>query len=312
MRFSPMAALACLLCVGIMYLGMNSPQQSRLDADEITQKKDSIAAIEHVVEALKNQTTINNKLTEADNRTIETLTSLQESIARLGEHVKDSVPTREEVTKLVSAKIDTATTDDDATCLQKVEQLEKQLSELKARVEVLELTRATATKAPTSTTPTASAAAATSSYGMITSMVPTASGGSTGSVKSGGSTGMVRSSYGSNGTATTGTTRVVESTYAPRWKNHDGLSRAEHAAVYHGLNTAGMTQAQINAQLDADHDRHGPMHDGILASRTRSVTRSTYSPPATATSNCPGGVCPTGPSASTRGGLLGFGILGRR
>jgi hypothetical protein len=205
MKFSPMAVVACMLCVGILALGFNSPQQSRLDADEIAQKKSDISATEQMardlMESLKNQQTLNQKLTEADNRTIEVIAGLQESIARLGAHVKDSVPTREEVTRLVSTKSESAS-DDDTTCSQKVEQLQKELIDLKARVEVLELTRATAAKAP------ASAAAAASSYGTVTSspVVVMSSGGSTGSSvrsSSGGSTGSVRStvSYGSTGSS---------------------------------------------------------------------------------------------------------------
>jgi hypothetical protein len=208
MKFSPMAIVACMLCVAILALGFNGPQQSRLDADEIAQKKSDISATEQMardlMESLKNQQSLNQKLTEADNRTIEVIAGLQESIATLGQSiamVKDNVPTREEVTRLVSTKSESAS-DDDTTCSQKVEQLQKELGDLKARVEVLELTRATAAKAP------ASAAAAASSYGMFSTVhgPMVYSGGSTGSsVRSsgGGSTGSVRStvSYGSTGSS---------------------------------------------------------------------------------------------------------------
>jgi hypothetical protein len=203
MKFSPMAIVACMLCVAILALGFNSPQQSRLDADEIAQKKSDISATEQMardlMESLKNQQALNTKLIEADSRTITVVEELQESIARLGAHVKDSVPTREEVTMLVSTKSESAG-DDDTTCSQKVEQLQKELSDLKARVEVLELTRATAAKAP------ASAAAAASSYGTVTSspVVVMSSGGSTGSSvrsSSGGSSVRSSVSYGSTGSS---------------------------------------------------------------------------------------------------------------
>lgn len=307
-----MAVAACLLCVGIFALCMNTPEAQRLNADDIAQKKAEIDRAESLVkklaEAFQRQSTINEKLAETDTQSLEVIKDLQESIKLLGEHVKDSVPTREEVTKLVSAKVEASTSDGECTCGEKLADLQRQIDDLKAKVASLECLPSR----------TSSAAAAASSYGSASSPVVVSSGGSTGSVKSGGSTGsVVRSSYGSTG-STNSMVRmdwqpVVQSeSYSPRWQNHDGLSRAEHAAVHHGLNTAGMTQAQINATLDSDHDRFGPLHDGILSSRTRSVTRSTYAAPA-ATSNCPGGVCPTGPTATSRGGgLLGFGILGRR
>jgi hypothetical protein len=72
-----------------------------------------------------------------------------------------------------------------------------------------------------------------------------------------------------------------------------------------------MTQSQINAQLDADHDQYGSQHSGIMAARTRSVTRSVMN---TASGDCPGGVCPTGPTANRqvrRSGLLGLGLFSR-
>ncbi len=195
-KFSPMGIVACLLCVGILFLGFSSPQQSRLDADDIAQKKAEInradAMVKELMQALSNQQSLNQKLAEADNRTIEVIASLQESITRLGEHVRDSVPTREEVTRLVSAKSDAAS-EVDSTCAQKVEQLQKELADLKARVEVLELTRATAAKAST--------ASAGSSYAVASGPVVLSSGGSTGISQERWSTGTVRSSYGSTGSA---------------------------------------------------------------------------------------------------------------
>ena len=128
-------------------------------------------------------------------------------------------------------------------------------------------------------------------------------------------------------------TQIVEAapveSYKPRWNNFDGKSRMQHAIEDHGLNVAGMSEAQVLRQLDADHDRFGGNgHAAIRASRSvasapvvsypvapapmrivqpRTVT--TYSYPQT--SNCPGGVCPTGPSASVRTGWYPGKLLGR-
>lgn len=83
--------------------------------------------------------------------------------------------------------------------------------------------------------------------------------------------------------------------YTQRWFNHDGLSRSDHAAVAHRLDTTGMSAAEISARLDADHDTYGKDHGPIMASRARSVVSTS-----SAGTNCPGGVCPTGPSVQTR------------
>lgn len=190
-----MAFVACLLCAGIFYLTIDSPQSSRLNADDISQKKADIRATEQMardlMEALKNQQALNQKLTEADSRTIEVVDNLQSSIARLSEHVKDSVPTREEVTKLVSAKTSEAIDSGECTCGEKLADLQKQIDDLKAKVATLETQCA-------STSSKASTAAAASSYGTVSAPVVASSGGSTGSsVKSGGSTGSaVRTSSG--------------------------------------------------------------------------------------------------------------------
>jgi hypothetical protein len=101
---------------------------------------------------------------------------------------------------------------------------------------------------------------------------------------------------------------VVE--YTPRWKNYDGMSFEEHARVMHGIDTDGMTTSQIAMLRDADHDTFGGSHPPAMRSRSRTTT-------VTAASDCPGGVCPTSSmttsrTVQSRGGLLGFGILGRR
>lgn len=101
--------------------------------------------------------------------------------------------------------------------------------------------------------------------------------------------------------------RITE--YTPRWHNYDGLSFRDHAEIMHGIDTTGLTDAEVGMLRDADHDRYGPGHPNAVSTpvRQRSVTVTR------GVSNCPGGVCPTTSRVRTsRGGLLGFGILGRR
>jgi len=74
--------------------------------------------------------------------------------------------------------------------------------------------------------------------------------------------------------------------------------------------TSGMTTSQIAMLRDADHDTFGGSHPPAMRSRSRTTT-------VMAASDCPGGVCPTSSvttsrTVQSRGGLLGFGILGRR
>lgn len=168
------------------------------------------------------------------------------------------------------------------------EELEQRIAKLESRIETLEKQRVTAAY-PASSSPTVS-------YG--------SSGGTSSSAP------VV--SYGSTGTPviSTSSTPVVATvnTYTPRWTNYDGLSKRQHAEVYHGVSTAGMTAAQIAMTLDHDHDTFGGGHPPAM--RTRSTTVSSLQ-------NCPGGVCPVPSTTRTttvqsRGGLFGFGVLGRR
>lgn len=93
--------------------------------------------------------------------------------------------------------------------------------------------------------------------------------------------------------------------YTPRWQNYDGLSFRQHAEQMHGINTAGLSDAEVGRMRDHDHDTYGGGHPAAM--RQRTVQYSTGS------SNCPGGVCPTRTTTvQSRGGVFGFGILGRR
>lgn len=51
-----------------------------------------------------------------------------------------------------------------------------------------------------------------------------------------------------------------------RWKNDDGLSFREHARVMHGIDTSGMTDAQVAQLRDHDHDQYGGDHPEFLRS----------------------------------------------
>lgn len=300
MRPNPIGALIGCLCVAVLFVFASMPSQEaakaspdRVKVSDVDKLIDLVAKIQaNHQESLLVQFKVSKQLAD--------------SIQSLREQVAAEMVTRADVVRLVSTTMEETKTEslDVCNCGTDCEALKKELESLKTRVTALEAARAATTSPVVS-----------SSYSASSSPVVVKSGGSTGSVTSGGSTGSV--SYGSTGAVrySYSDSQPIDSApvvnYTPRWQNHDGLSRADHAAVYHGLNTAGMTQAQINAQLDADHDAHGPMHDSIQAARTRSVTRSVMS---TASGNCPGGVCPTGPTASRqvrRSGLLGLGLFSR-
>lgn len=62
------------------------------------------------------------------------------------------------------------------------------------------------------------------------------------------------------------------SSYQPRWQNHDGLTKAQHAEQYHGIDTSGMSATQVAMALDADHDANGPGHPAV----SRSVSYVSY------------------------------------
>lgn len=92
--------------------------------------------------------------------------------------------------------------------------------------------------------------------------------------------------------------------YQPRWRNNDGRSLKQHTLEVHGFDPS-LSDAELYAMHDAWHDANG----GDPPTRSRSVYKSVSS------GDCPGGVCPV-PSRTvvrqSRGGLLGFGVLGRR
>lgn len=70
---------------------------------------------------------------------------------------------------------------------------------------------------------------------------------------------------------------------------------ASHAASVHGISTAGKTKEQLEREHDAAHNGtrvYSSYQPVASSSVTRSVTRSQVR------SNCPGGVCPTGPSSA--------------
>lgn len=117
------------------------------------------------------------------------------------------------------------------------------------------------------------------------------------------SRGPVYSSYsGGSGTYSGG--------YSGRWMNYDGMSKRDHATIVHGINTNGMSDSQVALEIDLDHDTYGGGHPPAMRSRT--VMNTT----AYASGDCPDGVCPVNGQRtvvkSTRGGLFGFGIIGRR
>lgn len=207
-RFSPMAIVACLLCAGIFAFSFSSPQQSRLTADDVAQKKAEIRQADTLVRdlttALKEQQTLNAQLSQADDRTLIMVETLQASIERISKHLQESVPSREEVTRLVTTNMQQAESSSDAssddTCEQKLADLQRQIDELKTKVAALECT------------PSRTSAAAASSYGTVSSSPAiVSSGGSTGSVSYGSTGSTVVQSYGSTGSSPVVSSPVVSS-----------------------------------------------------------------------------------------------------
>lgn len=86
--------------------------------------------------------------------------------------------------------------------------------------------------------------------------------------------------------------------YKARWVNKDGLSFEEHARIMHGIDTTGMTYAEIARARDADHDRYGGGHN-FVATRTSVPGRTVQRSVSKSFSSCPGDVCPTSSSSRT-------------
>lgn len=106
--------------------------------------------------------------------------------------------------------------------------------------------------------------------------------------------------------------QTAEAPYTARWQNYDGLTFRQHAEQMHGINTAGMSDSEVGRLRDQDHDMYGGGHPAAMRARTvnKYVEVSSSGEP------CPNGWCPPRNSqlgtVNTRGGLFGFGILGRR
>lgn len=119
-------------------------------------------------------------------------------------------------------------------------------------------------------------------------------------------------SAGSYGSAGAGALSRASASYppsrsAPRWRNNDGRTLAAHATQVHGF--PAMPAAQLYEAHDSWHDIHGGPAP-VMPTAQGGVPAA----------NCPGGVCPL-PNTGTgtvrgavrrSGGLLGFGVVGRR
>lgn len=94
-----------------------------------------------------------------------------------------------------------------------------------------------------------------------------------------------------SGPVTNGTYHQADA-YRSQWTYPGDI--ASHAATVHGISTAGKTKEQLEREHDAAHNGTRVYSSYVPVSSssvTRSVTRSQVR------SNCPGGVCPTGPSS---------------
>lgn len=73
--------------------------------------------------------------------------------------------------------------------------------------------------------------------------------------------------------------------YSARWQNYDGLSPREHAEVMHGINTAGLTDAQIALMRDRDHDVYGAGHPEAMRAANQAATSTRIPSSVTYSSN---------------------------
>lgn len=284
-------AVGMMACIAIAFLYITSPQSTTSYASVSSRHQEMQSPDQIAIQILTLEQSIQDatqKLLDAQELSLASqATGMEQLEQKLTRTINDQIESR-----FVSAESEQACSDEDLRTL--IKQMQADLEELKSKQRV-------------------EAVSVYPSAGTVTVYKPSSSAvgsgyGSTGSKVSYGSTGSSVASYGRT------VTRTVNSSggYQGRWQNHDGLSARRHAEIMHGINTSGMTDQQVAALRDHDHDTFGPGHPAEMrASRTVSRTVSH-------SKECPGGVCPVNSGgAYTRGvpwaggGLLGFGILGR-
>lgn len=267
--------IGCLAAVFILWALCDVPQ-GKVSYGSV-QSVEASEANAAILESIANR--LDQLISERD----ELKAMVQNAEAKMREAVSESqIAVDEKINAKLVAFTETASSDD-SELLDRIAELEATIEKLQAELKA---------KTPTQAPPLPSV----SSYGSTGSSVASY-GGSTGTyapVVSYGSTGSAASATPVRNVASaavrvaTAPVRAVTN-YQPRWKNYDGLSFRQHAEVMHGIDTTGLSDAEVGMLRDHDHDMYGGGHPAVM----RSVRSSPM------TSSCPGGVCPTGPAVNS-------------
>lgn len=193
MRFSPLAAVACLLlAIGCLWMASPTEQRATANSTETPSIKQELASVDDALKqatiALAQQGAINEKMMNLDKQLTDRLFLLEDRLSKVRLQLEQDFETTVKLVSATSDKIEAVEQkakaeigECDCDCGEKLAIMQGTLDALKLRVTELE-------------------AKCYGSYGTSSSAATVKSGGSTGSVKSGGSTGSVTSSgYGSTG-----------------------------------------------------------------------------------------------------------------
>lgn len=247
--------------------------QSTANQAEVTQADVDAAKQDEVLLSMVNRSVeIDEKLTSSIGQISEGMNNLTTAVSDVSTRLVSLESKQEEIAKTKSSDV--------CECDERFADNEAKLTDHEARLKALE---------------SRGYPAVSSSTGYGSTGTPVASGGSTGSPTATGyaSSGGVASK--SPATPVRNAVRNVANRFPSRppagsghW-SHDNEPIDFHLQTDHGVGTSGMSH-------EAMLSLHDSLHEG---------TRTASSPPmrsAVRSSNCPGGVCPTGPPVASGGG----------
>lgn len=306
-------AVGLMAMIGIAFFVITSPDRSQMHAQSksvieadileaglkefAASRSDSDSKLDSIIDLLAKQQV---NIESIDTLVAETALELEEAKRELN-------------TRLVS--LETARAEDDAAptpapampavcdcnCDCKCEEMAERVATLEKQVAELQELRTSLAKVSTSSGSTGGGSTGTVYYPAGSSRVVTSYGPVSGTV-SYGSTGSapvvvqqtvqrqpVRNTVAAVANVVTAPAQAVAENYRGRWTNHDGLSRMQHAREAHWwMETAGKTEAQILAEMDAYHDMNGPDH----LPRPVQQRVAQQVPVVMNEQNCPNGQCP--------------------